>query len=287
MVRMPCAFARRAAALAGVEARSAPARSRAPWPRACRRRAFGSCPRSRCRWPGRSAASCRSASGRPRARGRSPAQPSIRSQPCQFGRAPRVLMNCRLASSTSRASVDLPEPLTPVTATRRFSGRSTVTSCRLCRVAPRIVSSGLVALSVRSVAAVTGATLRRGCTGCSSGRASTRPVTESGCDEISAALPSATSRPPRLPAPGPMSMMWSARADRLLVVLDHDQRVALVAQILERAEQDARCRANAGRSSARRARSSTPCRLLPSCAASRMRCASPPESVGAARSSVR
>ena len=120
-------------------------------------------------------------------------------------------MNSRLASSTSRASVDLPEPLTPVIATSRFSGMSTVTSCRLCSVAPCTVSSALVALSLRSVAAVTSATGRRGCSGCTSGCARKRPVTESCIDEISVTLPCATSLPPRFPAPGPMSMMWSAR----------------------------------------------------------------------------
>jgi hypothetical protein len=41
-----------------------------------------------------------------------------------------------LASSTSRASVDLPEPDTPVTATSRFSGTMTFTLARLCSVAP-------------------------------------------------------------------------------------------------------------------------------------------------------
>ena len=84
------AFAARAAALAGVEARSAPAHSRAPWLRASRRRACGSGPRSRCRWPGRSAASCRSASGRPRARGRSPRQPSIALQPVSMPASARA-----------------------------------------------------------------------------------------------------------------------------------------------------------------------------------------------------
>jgi len=45
-----------------------------------------------------------------------------------------------LASSTSRAKVDLPDPLTPVTATRRLSGIAAVTSLRLCRFARSTVS---------------------------------------------------------------------------------------------------------------------------------------------------
>ena len=42
--------------------------------------------------------------------------------------------------------------------------------------------------------------------------------------------------------------------DRLLVVLDHDHRVAEVAEVFQRLEQALRCRAGAGRSRARRAR---------------------------------
>ena len=40
-----------------------------------------------------------------------------------------------------------------------------------------------------------------------------------------------------LAGPGPMSTRWSARAHRLLVVLDDDHRVAEVAQALERLDQ--------------------------------------------------
>jgi hypothetical protein len=120
------AFAAGAAAFAGVEAEAArPSRARAlP---ACRQTACGSCPRSRCRWPGSCAAFCRWASGPPPARGRWRCQPSTLSQPVHCG-APRLpTAACTLASSTSRASVDLPEPDTPVTATRRLSGTITFT----------------------------------------------------------------------------------------------------------------------------------------------------------------
>jgi hypothetical protein len=40
-----------------------------------------------------------------------------------------------------------------------------------------------------------------------------------------------------LAGPGPMSTTWSASADRLLVVLDDDHRVAQVAQPLEGLDQ--------------------------------------------------
>ena len=72
------------------------------------------------------------------------------------------------------------------------------------------------------------------------------------------------------------------RLDHLAVVLDQEQRVAQVAELLQRPEQPARCRAGAGRSSARRARRarrSGRCRSgwPGGCAA-----LSPPESVGRA-----
>ena len=72
-------------------------------------------------------------------------------------------------------------------------------------------------------------------------------------------------------------------AHRLLVVLDHDQRVAQIAQALAACESAARCRAGAGRCSARPGCTARPVRPEPICVASRMRCASPPESVAAVR----
>ena len=77
------------------------------------------------------------------------------------------------------------------------------------------------------------------------------------------------------------------RAHRPLVVLDDDHGVAEVAQPRQRVEQLAGCRAGAGRSRARRGCRARPTRLEPICVASRIRCASPPDSVAAARSSVR
>ena len=105
-----------------------------------RRRCGGCRPRSRCRWPGRSAASCRWASGPLRARGRRARRPCMARQPISseaFGRLPlRRRCSCvgslpsttrclRFVYSTSRATVDLPEPDTPVTTTSRPSGTRT------------------------------------------------------------------------------------------------------------------------------------------------------------------
>ena len=79
--------------------------------------------------------------------------------------------------------------------------------------------------------------MRRGCSGWRGGCANKRPVSDSGCRARSATVPSATSLPPRLPAPGPMSMTWSARRIVSSSCFD-DERVALVAERLQRREQD-------------------------------------------------
>ena len=55
----------------------------------------------------------------------------------------------------------------------------------------------------------------------------------------SSIVPAPTTWPPRVPAPGPRSMQVIGAADRVLVVLDHEQRVALAAELLERVEQHA------------------------------------------------
>ena len=73
-------------------------------------------------------------------------------------------------------------------------------------------------------------------------------------------------------------------ADRLLVVLDDDHGVADVAQVLQRGRAAGRCRAGAGRSTARRARRARRSGPLPIWLASRMRWLSPPrERAGVAR----
>ena len=150
-------------------------------------------------------------------------------------RTERPTASSRLVISTSRASVDLPEPLTPVMAIRRPSGMLAVTLRRLCSVAPCTVSqfSGVAARfavavftsrrglqrmldRVRQILARERIRLRR-----EIGHAALR-------DDRAAAL--ARARPNVDDVIG--------AADRVLVVLDDHQRVALVAELLQRVEQD-------------------------------------------------
>src|SRR6218665_82883 len=72
---------------------------------------------------------------------------SIASRPARLARC--CTQACTLVSSTSRAPLDFPQPLTPpppthplppVTATRRRSGTATLRFCRLCSCAPCTVS---------------------------------------------------------------------------------------------------------------------------------------------------
>ena len=142
-----------------------PVAARARFERA-RRTACGSRPTCRCRWPGHergvlpigvwSTSSTRSIASV--AGDRAAADPrrvlaSGLGVAAGRGRA-RATAACRLVISTSRASVDLPEPLTPVTATSRGSGSSTVTLRRLCSVAPSMRSQS--AGSPRTAAARVG-----------------------------------------------------------------------------------------------------------------------------------
>jgi hypothetical protein len=62
-----------------------------------------------------------------------------------------------------------------------------------------------------------------------SGRARNRPVTDAGLRCSACAVPAATTRPPRTPAPGPKIDDVIGAANRILVVLDHHQGVAGVA----------------------------------------------------------
>ena len=96
--------------------------------------------------------------------------------------------------------VDLPEPDTPVTATRLPSGKPTLTSCRLCSRAPTTV------------------TWRPSCGRRTSGVGISlrperySPVTDPGWVSRSATVPEWTTWPPCSPAPGPMSTTQSAVA---------------------------------------------------------------------------
>ena len=131
----------------------------------------------------------------------------------------------QIGQSTSRARVDLPEPETPVTTVNRPSGMRASTLRRLCSAAPRISMAG--------VSRSTG--LRRELE-CRSGAARQRPVAE---------LPRLRARR-RFPAPpqaaagaraGAQIDHMVGAADRVLVVFDHDQGIALAAQSIQRIEQ--------------------------------------------------
>ena len=136
----------------------------------------------------------------------------------------------RFAYSTSRASVDLPEPDTPVTTTSRPSGMRTSTFFRLCSSTPSSFSDRVRA--ARRPA-------RRGCAGCCSGSRRKRPVTDRGlrdqlvdracADDLAAAHAGAGAEVDHV----------VGAADGVLVVLDDHQRVAVATpSSRERVEQD-------------------------------------------------
>ena len=103
---------------------------------------------------------------------------------------------CRITSLTS---VDLPDPETPVTATKRPTGTSTSMFCRLCcaRRAPAAPSLPARRARHRDLRARPDRNA---------------PVIDSWLAATSAAGPAATTRPPCSPAPGPMSTSQSAAA---------------------------------------------------------------------------
>ena len=127
----------------------------------------------------------------------------------------------------SLTSVDLPEPETPVTATKQPSGNAHVDVAQV--VLARADHGELAALG-RAAAGWPGSAIARGRTG---RRRSASPAVE----QARATVPESTIWPPCSPAPGPMSTTQSARADGVLVVLDDDQRVAEVAQPDQRLDQ--------------------------------------------------
>src|SRR6218665_2244037 len=178
---------------------------------------------------------------------------SIASRPARLARC--CTQACTLVSSTSRASVDLPEPLTPVTATRRRSGTATLRFCRLCSCAPCTVSQrtalpacalacalacapagalvcvpacALACVSGRASGAPPGGGWRRGGVGVGGKGVGVGWRVGRGGDAAPAAL-----------RPQPPAAFAGARADvddvvgaadGAFVMLDHHQRVALVAQ---------------------------------------------------------
>ncbi len=175
---------------------------------------------------------------------------------------------------TSETSVLLPEPETPVTATKRASGNVTSTFLRLCSRAPRITSDW--PLPRRRVAGIwTWSSPRR-----------YAPVIDRGSARIASRGPDATISPPCSPAPGPMSMTQSAvrivssSCSTTRTVLPRSRSRVSVAISLALSRW---WRPIEGSSRMYR----TPIRLEPIWVARRMRWASPPESVWLVRSSVR
>ena len=104
----------------------------------------------------------------------------------------------------------------------------TVTSFRLCRLAPTTSIRGPFA-----------STARRGARGCRSGSPRKRPVTESGLRISSSAEPAAITCPPSLPAPGPRSMTCSARRMVSSSCSTTTSVLPFASQLRERVEQDA------------------------------------------------
>ena len=127
----------------------------------------------------------------------------------------------------------LPEPLTPVTRHSTPSGNSTVMFCRLLPRAPaRRIQPWFGAR--RRVDRRTATAAREKIAGQAS-RAGEHFGRRALKDDFAAALA----------APGPISMIWSAAADHRLFVLDHDHRIAPVAQRGDRRRSAGRRRAGA------------------------------------------
>ena len=176
--------------------------------------------------------------------------------------------------SVSLTRVDLPEPETPVTQQKTPSGIATSIPLRLCSRAPRTSSAPRGS---------------RRCAGTSILRLPERywPVSEAGSlGDLLRACPAAITWPPCSPAPGPRSTRWSAAiivpssCSTTITVLPRSRSRSRVAISFSLSRW---CRPIEGSSSTY----ITPTRLEPIWVARRIRCASPPESERAERSSER
>ena len=162
----------------------------------------------------------------------------------------------------------------PVTATSRPSGMHTSMFLRLWRLAFWISNAlGLLA------------TVLRGCTGCLRGSLRNRPVIEAGFAISSSASPCGDHGAAELARARPEIHHVLCAPDRVLVVLDHHERVALGLELLEHVEQDAVVAVV--QADGRLVEDVAHAAQVGAARRERMRCASPPESVGAERSSVR
>jgi hypothetical protein len=142
-------------------------------------------------------------------------------------------------TSASMTSDDLPEPDTPVTAVKQPSGTSTSTPCRLCTCTPR---SATWPERLRRIAGI----------GIGSSPRSQLPVRQSPWRDFGRRA-AATMRPPREPAPGPMSSTSRRRAPSPRRVRPR-ARCCRGRAVRAACAAGARCRAGAGRRSVRRAR---------------------------------
>ncbi len=199
---------------------------------------------------------------------------------------PRYLSNAGYSTSSTR--LDLPEPETPVTHTRRLSGMRTSRFLRLCSQAPRNSSQRFETASATTSPAAgsrTASALSR--TGASD-FAPLRywPVSELRCARISRGVPKKTTSPPRSPAPGPRSRMRSASSmicgscSTTTSELPASRRrfMTPMTRCMSRG-----CSPIEGSSSTNSVLTSE----VPSAVVRLMRCTSPPESVRDWRSSVR
>ena len=171
-------------------------------------------------------------------------------------------------------SDDLPEPETPVMITIRPRGSSAVMSFRLFSRAPTMRTH--LPLPVRRSPGM--ATVRWPLRNC--------PVNDSGRAMMSSIVPSATTRPPCSPAPGPMSTIQSAArivSSSCSTTMSVFPRSRSRSSVRIRRALSRWCRPILGSSRMY----STPVSPEPIWVASRIRCASPPDSVAAVRLTVR
>ena len=190
-----------------------------------------------------------------------------------------VCARCRRAvnslATMSLTSVDLPLPLTPVTSVITPNGNSTSIFLRLFSLAPRTTSLRSFSTARRFLG-----------TDIFSAPDKYRPVILAGFCATSAGVPAATISPPCTPAPGPTSTKKSAAAivssscSTTNTVLPRSRKClsVLINRSLSRW-----CKPIDGSSNTY----STPCSPEPICVARRIRCASPPLRVLAARPSSR
>ena len=110
------------------------------------------------------------------------------------------------AKRMSKARVDLPEPLRPVTTTMPSRGMSTEIFLRLCSRAPRTRILRERSLGGRGRR---GSSAMRACWPARMG-IKKRPVCEASTSATFSGVPAATIKPPSVPPSGPISMTQSA-----------------------------------------------------------------------------